>query len=111
MPRRDLSGERTEQILDAFERCIVRHGLDGSSLELVATEAGVKRSILRHYIGNRNEIVMAMANRAIERNLRSFKARVDGIAEMKRIDGLLKLLFPWHDRFLGFYGEDFNIDT
>jgi AcrR family transcriptional regulator len=67
MPRRDLTHERTEQILDAFERCIVKHGLEGSSLEKIGEEAGMKRPILRHYIGNRDQLVEALGRRVVRR--------------------------------------------
>ncbi|RED51312.1 TetR/AcrR family transcriptional regulator [Aestuariispira insulae] len=67
MPRPSLKDQRTDEILNAFERCILRVGLAGSSLEAIAEEAGMKRSILRHYIGNRDEILEALARRVIER--------------------------------------------
>ena len=67
MPRPSLKEQRTEEILDAFERCIHRVGLSGSSLEVIAEEAGMKRSILRHYIGNRDDILEALAARTISR--------------------------------------------
>ncbi len=63
MARPDLSAERTEQILDAFSRCVARSGLDAVSLEEVAGEAGVRRSIIRHYIGNRDDLVAAFLDR------------------------------------------------
>ena len=34
MPRRDLTEERTEQILEAYERCVARFGLEGTHLPL-----------------------------------------------------------------------------
>lgn len=63
MARPDLSAERSEQILDAFSRCVARSGLDATSLEGVAGEAGVRRSIIRHYIGNRDDLVAAFLDR------------------------------------------------
>ena len=63
MARPDLSAERSEQILDAFSRCVARSGLDTVSLEEVAGEAGVRRSIIRHYIGNRDDLVAAFLDR------------------------------------------------
>ena len=63
MARPDLSAERSEQILDAFSRCVTRSGLDAASLEEVAGEAGVRRSIIRHYIGNRDDLVAAFLDR------------------------------------------------
>jgi len=65
VPRKSLANERREQLLDAFERCIVKFGLEGSSLEQVAEEAGMKRSIIRHYIGNRDDLVNALIERII----------------------------------------------
>ena len=67
MARPDLSAERTEQILDAFSRCIARRGLDATSLEDVAEEAGVRRSIIRHYIGNRNDLIEVFIDRLMAR--------------------------------------------
>ena len=63
MARPDLSLERSEQILRAFSRCVARRGLDATSLEDVAREAGVKRAIIRHYIGNRDDLVGALLDR------------------------------------------------
>ncbi len=67
MPRPDLTTERTEQILDAFERCIVKYGLEGSSLEKIGEEAGMKRTILRHYIGNREDLIRSLCGRVVSR--------------------------------------------
>lgn len=67
MPRPDLSAQRTEEILDSFERCIVQYGLEGSSLEKIGDEAGMKRTILRHYIGNREDLIRALSERVIGR--------------------------------------------
>jgi AcrR family transcriptional regulator len=63
MGRKSARAERTEQILDAFERCIVKYGLQDTTLQSIADEAGVKRSILRHHIGNRDELVNALFER------------------------------------------------
>ena len=67
MARPDLSHERREQILDAFARCVARRGLAATTLEEVAQEAGMKRSILRHYIGNRAALVSALLDRLLGR--------------------------------------------
>lgn len=67
MPRRDLTIERTAQILDAFEQCVVRRGLEGTCLEDVAAEAHCKRSLIRHYVGNRDDLVRAMTDRYVAR--------------------------------------------
>ena len=63
MGRKNLAKERREELLDAFERCILNYGLEGASLDQVAEEAGMKRSIIRHYIGNRDELIDALIER------------------------------------------------
>ncbi|GAB4124143.1 MAG: hypothetical protein Fur005_31100 [Roseiflexaceae bacterium] len=62
MGRKSLADERRAEILAAFEQCIVRYGLD-VPLEQIADQAGVKRSLIRHYIGNRGELVDQMIER------------------------------------------------
>ena len=95
MPRRDLTEERTAQILDAFARCVVQYGLDGTSLEQVAEEAGVKRSILRHYVGNRDALINAMVERVVQKYAQQLEAMVAYLPEAgnERIETLLSLLF------------------
>lgn len=93
MPRKSLVRERTAQILDAMERCVAAHGLGGTSLELVAQEAGVKRSILRHYVGNRDELVRAMATRLTERYRGELRALVRSLNGPDAVEALLSALF------------------
>ena len=95
MPRRDLTEERTAQILDAFARCVVKYGLDGTSLEQVAEEAGVKRSILRHYVGNRDALINAMVERVVNKYSQQLGMMVAYLPKTgnERIETLLSLLF------------------
>ncbi len=65
MPRKSMAKQRREELLDAFERCIIKFGLEGTSLEQVAEEADMTRSIIRHYIGNREQLVEALIERII----------------------------------------------
>ena len=95
MPRPSLKDQRTEEILDAFERCIHRVGLAGCSLEVIAEEAGMKRSILRHYIGNRDEILEALAARTIARYRSETAELLDHLPAKGRARALVTLLF--HD--------------
>jgi len=101
MPRPSLAAERTSQILDAMERCVARFGLEGTSLEEVAREAGVKRSILRHYVGNREDLVRAMALRFAERYQEQLRELNEFVGDSPRIERLLDSLFPptTEDRF------------
>lgn len=93
MPRPSMKEQRTEEILDAFERCIVKVGLHGSSLEVIAEEANMKRSILRHYIGNRDEIIEALAERVIGRFGQETDELMRYLPEKNQPKALVELLF------------------
>ncbi|MEO0370661.1 MAG: TetR/AcrR family transcriptional regulator [Pseudomonadota bacterium] len=49
--------ERSEQIMQAFVRCVVRFGIEGATLSRVAEEAGLSRPLIRHHLGNRDEMI------------------------------------------------------
>jgi AcrR family transcriptional regulator len=65
MPRKSMAEERREEILAAFARCIAKYGIE-VSLEQIAQEAGVRRSLIRHYLGNRDELVDQVIERIAE---------------------------------------------
>jgi len=57
-PGRPLrSEERRLEILAAFARCVARSGLEATTLDDVAREAGLQRAMIRHYVGNRDALV------------------------------------------------------
>ncbi|MEM7602837.1 MAG: TetR/AcrR family transcriptional regulator [Verrucomicrobiota bacterium] len=93
VPRKDLSQERIGQILDAFESSILRFGLEGSSLEKVAESAGMKRTIIRHYVGNRDELISAMTARLVERYREQTTAMFEALGEEDRVETLIQILF------------------
>lgn len=94
MGRPSLVAERTTEILDAFERCIVRFGIEGSSLERIAEEADMKRSILRHYVGNRDDLVAALADRVTEQYRELFDDYVASHSDLQPVEQLMGFLFP-----------------
>lgn len=72
MGRKNLTTERQALILDAMEHCIVKYGLQGTTLENVADEAGINRGLIHHYVGNRNDVVQMMVERLFEKYQQSF---------------------------------------
>lgn len=94
MGRPDLTAIRTAEILDAFERCVARFGLEGSSLERVAEEAGMKRSILRHYVGNREDLVQALAERVVSKYRQRFDEFREGTSTEKLPNQLIEFFLP-----------------
>jgi len=73
MGRKNLTIERQTLILDAMERCIVKYGLQGTTLANIADEAGVNRGLIHHYIGNRDDVIRLMVERLLDRYQASFK--------------------------------------
>jgi AcrR family transcriptional regulator len=57
--RPSLAADRRRQVLDAFIELVADSGLEGMTLDDVAARAGVQRSVIRHYVGNRADLVQA----------------------------------------------------
>ncbi|WP_133405790.1 TetR/AcrR family transcriptional regulator [Parashewanella tropica] len=93
MARPSMVEQRRTEILDALEECILKQGLQDTSLENIAETAGVKRTILRHYIGNRDQIIAALSERW--RNIYSaqWKEVISYLPETHTVDALLAMLF------------------
>lgn len=94
MGRKDLSDVRTQEILDAFEVCIVRYGVDGTSLEQIAEEAGLKRSMLRHYVGNRDDLIHALAERVAAKHMRELDEMAAYLPGKGAVERVIECLFP-----------------
>lgn len=65
MPRPSLKGQRSLEILDAYLTCVARFGLEGATQDRIASEAGVKRPLLRHYLGNKDDMIAALADHVV----------------------------------------------
>lgn len=96
MGRPSVKAERTEVILNAFEQCIARYGVEGTSLEMVAEASGLSRSLLRHNVGNRDDMVEALAERFMKRSQLTTKQMLDELPEQKPSAALLEQLFTDH---------------
>ena len=68
--RRSLAAERTDEILDAVEACIVEHGYPDTTIIRIASIAGMSPGHLTHYLPTKDAIITAM----IERMMRRIKA-------------------------------------
>ncbi len=88
MPRPSLKEQRSEEILDAFLTCVARFGLEGATQEHIATEAGVKRTLLRHYLGNRDQMISALTEYVVS----GFAQTTDVLAQLLGPEGSLEQL-------------------
>jgi len=68
MPRPNLKSVRREEILDATERCVARFGVEGTTLDKIAEAADMARPLIRHNLGNRDEIMAALVERFVLRS-------------------------------------------
>jgi AcrR family transcriptional regulator len=96
MGRKSLAEERRAAILAAFERCVVRYGLD-VSLEQIAEEAGMQRSIIRHYLGNRDELVSELIARIAHEYPQQIAAALEQADVPEVLDGLFRPEVTYND--------------
>ena len=93
MGRPSVKEERREQILMAYETCVARFGVEGASLEKVAEEAGLARPLIRHNIGNREDLLAALVERFLDRSDRSVRVMIDALPTPGSIHILIDWLF------------------
>jgi AcrR family transcriptional regulator len=74
-PRRSRD-ERREQLLDAALRRVDVGGFDGFSIEAVAREADLTKSVLYATFGTREELLRALVDRELERAFRDIAAAI-----------------------------------
>ena len=86
MGRKSLARERQAGILDAFEECIVEHGLAGSSMQRIAEVLGMDKMMIVHYFGNRETLVNAMIERSVARLEAEVQAAVEEASEAPEIE-------------------------
>lgn len=65
MGRPSVQKQRKAEVLDAFLTCASKYGVEGATLERIAAEAGLKRPLIRHHLGNRDDMVKALSEHVI----------------------------------------------
>lgn len=93
MGRKSLKTERVTQILDAFEHSLEKKGLESTTLENVAEEAGVARRIIRHYIGNRDDLIQAAVDRIIDNFTHQVFEEIEATQSDGRFESGLEYIF------------------
>jgi AcrR family transcriptional regulator len=91
--RRSLAAERRAQVISAFGRCVARAGFAGTSLENVADEAGLARGHVRHYLGNRHDQMMALADWVSTADRAEFARVTKAPDDRSRVDAVMHYLF------------------
>ncbi|MBE0370385.1 TetR/AcrR family transcriptional regulator [Pseudoalteromonas aurantia] len=93
MARPSVAGQRREEILDALEVCILEKGIQATSLENIAETAKMKRTILRHYIGNRDDIICLLSERWRDKYTQQWQELLTWLPSSNRAEALIDSLF------------------
>ncbi|MEM8687343.1 MAG: TetR/AcrR family transcriptional regulator [Pseudomonadota bacterium] len=93
MPRPSLKDQRSKEIRAAFARCVARFGLDGATLEHVAEEAGVSRPSVRHFVGNREDLIDALAAHVQQDYQAKMETLFAWLPQTGRIEALIEFMF------------------
>ncbi|TQV89495.1 TetR/AcrR family transcriptional regulator [Aliikangiella coralliicola] len=97
MARPSVKEQRQAQILDAYEACVARYGIEGATLERIAEQAGLARALIRHNIGNRDELIDALVERFIKQTRQEIDEMMDELPKRNRLKVLTEWLFdPAH---------------
>ena len=91
MPRPSIATERQEEILQAFEVCALRKGLAATTLADVAEEAGLPRPLVRHFMGNRAELVAGLIDRMMLRASEAIEQAISASGDQPE-DELLRVV-------------------
>lgn len=93
MPRPSLKEERTKMILIAIRYCVARYGLEGATQDRIADAAGMKRPMLRHYLGNRESMIETFIDHMADEINAETDWLVDALPDEDRISAMLDILF------------------
>ena len=93
MPRPSMKEERQAAILEAYGRCIARYGVAGTTLELIAEKAGLARALIRHNVGNKDDILEAFLDHYIAIATAEVDELFDSLPEKRRVATMIEWLF------------------
>lgn len=93
MARPSVKEKRTEEILQAYEHCIALYGVEGATLQKIAEVAGIARPLLRHHVGNSDELLKLALKRFIERSDAMTKAAFDALPSPCDGESFVNFLF------------------
>jgi TetR/AcrR family transcriptional regulator, transcriptional repressor of bet genes len=113
VPKLGMGPIRREQICRAAAAVIAREGFAGSTMRMVAEEAGVSTGMLNHYFANRQDLLTQALLFVSERTQDRYKESIEGIpAGVERLSALLDTALSedesaretWHV-WINAYGE------
>ena len=90
MPKLGMGPIRREQICRAATTLLAREGFAGTTMRMVAEEAGVSTGMLNHYFENRLDLLSQALAYSSERILARYREAIDGVPPgRERLEALL----------------------
>lgn len=90
MPKLGMGPIRREQICRAATTLLAREGFAGTTMRMVAEEAGVSTGMLNHYFENRLDLLSQALAYSSERSLVRYRTAIEGVPPgLQRLEALL----------------------
>lgn len=93
MARPTVKDQRRTEILDAFEICVARSGVEGATLAKTAEQAGLARALIRHNVGNREDLLGALVERFLDQSRQATEQMIEALPQSGRSETLVGWLF------------------
>ncbi len=75
--RPPVAAQRREQIFDAVEQCVLELGLARTTLEAIADRAGMTRSAIAYFVGNRDDVIDTAVARSVQRFVATMRSTIE----------------------------------
>jgi AcrR family transcriptional regulator len=90
---RDLSGDKAQRMIEAMRSSVATRGVEGSTFDHVAREAGVSRGLLHYYFGTKEALLVEVVRRDCDIRLAVLDAALTDVASIEDVlDGLVRSL-------------------
>ena len=93
MPRPSLKAQRREQIINAAMNCVAKYGVSGLTLEKVAESANIARPLIRHNVGNREELIEAVTQHFIDLSSQKMNLLQEHLPQKNPFSSIVDYLF------------------
>lgn len=93
MGRPSVKKQRAAEILEAFGKCVCKYGIEGATLERIAEESGLARPLIRHHMGNREDLIDSLFAKFLLQANEMVVRIAEEVPEDRRVETLLKRLF------------------
>lgn len=90
--------EKLEYILDSTVECLSRYGFSGTTMDLIAEEAGVSKGTLTYYFKNKEDIIVKVASHVASTFHGQVRQSLEGLTDPK--ERLLRIIDEFWTRYI-----------